>query len=77
VQGTHIVFDREKFPTEHAFLIPETEDGRVLFILPWQDHLIVGTTDIKKEVPSLDPRADKSEIDIILETFNQYAKDKA
>lgn len=49
VQGTHIVFDREKFPTEHAILIPETEDGRVLFILPWHDHLIVGTTDIKKK----------------------------
>lgn len=45
--------------------------------MPWHDHLIVGTTDIKKEAPSLEPRADKSEIDFILETFNQYAKDKA
>ncbi|MFV9973119.1 MAG: glycerol-3-phosphate dehydrogenase/oxidase [Francisella endosymbiont of Hyalomma asiaticum] len=76
-QGTHIVFARDKFPTEHAILIPETEDGRVLFILPWHNHLIVGTTDIKKETPSLEPKADKSEIDFILETFNQYAKDKA
>ncbi|WP_150464830.1 glycerol-3-phosphate dehydrogenase/oxidase [Francisella sp. SYW-2] len=76
-QGTHIVFDREKFPTEHAILIPETEDGRVLFILPWHNHLIVGTTDIKKEAPSIEPRAEKSEIDFILETFNQYAKTKA
>ncbi|WP_395166837.1 glycerol-3-phosphate dehydrogenase/oxidase [Francisella salimarina] len=76
-QGTHIVFDREKFPTEHAILIPETEDGRVLFILPWHNHLIVGTTDIKKEAPSIEPVAEKSEIDFILETFNQYAKTKA
>ncbi|QIW10833.1 glycerol-3-phosphate dehydrogenase/oxidase [Francisella sp. LA112445] len=76
-QGTHIVFDRNKFPTEHAILIPETEDGRVLFILPWHNHLIVGTTDIKKEAPSIEPRADKAEIDFILETFNQYAKEKA
>lgn len=76
-QGTHIVFDREKFPTEHAILIPETEDGRVLFILPWHNHLIIGTTDIKKEAPSIEPRAEKSEIDFILETFNQYAKTKA
>lgn len=76
-QGTHIVFDREKFPTKHAILIPETEDGRVLFILPWHKHLIIGTTDIKKEAPSLEPRAEKSEIDFILETFNQYAKTKA
>ena len=75
-QGTHIVFDRDKFPTEHAILIPETEDGRVLFILPWHDHLIVGTTDVKKEAPSLEPRAEKNEIDFILETFNQYSKQK-
>lgn len=75
-QGTHIVFDRDKFPTKHAILIPETEDGRVLFILPWHNHLIVGTTDIKKEAPSIEPRADKSEVDFILETFNQYAKEK-
>ncbi len=76
-QGTHIVFDREKFPTEHAILIPATENGRVLFILPWHNHLIIGTTDVKKEEPSLEPRAEKSEIDFILETFNQYAKEKA
>ena len=75
-QGTHIVFAREKFPTEHAILIPETEDGRVLFILPWHDHLIVGTTDVKKEAPSLEPKAEKAEIEFILETFNQYAKNK-
>ena len=72
-QGTHVVLDRDKFPTEHAILIPETDDGRVLFILPWHDHLIVGTTDIKKEAPSLEPKAEKSEIDFILETFNEYA----
>ena len=76
-QGTHIVLAKDKFPTKHAILIPETEDGRVLFILPWHDHLIVGTTDVKKEAPSLEPVADKSEIDFILETFNQYAKTKA
>ncbi|QIV95532.1 glycerol-3-phosphate dehydrogenase [Allofrancisella inopinata] len=76
-QGTHIVFDREKFPTKHAILIPETEDGRVLFILPWHGHLIVGTTDIKKEVPDIEPKADKQEVEFILETFNQYAKQKA
>ncbi len=38
---------------------------------------IIGTTDVKKEAPSLEPVADKSEIDFILETFNQYAKTKA
>ncbi|APC96574.1 glycerol-3-phosphate dehydrogenase/oxidase [Francisella frigiditurris] len=76
-QGTHVVFDRKMFPTEHAILIPETIDGRVLFILPWHDHLIVGTTDIKKEKPCIEPKADKEEIDFILDTFNEYSKVKA
>lgn len=76
-QGTHIVFEKDKFPTQHAILIPETDDGRVLFILPWHNHLIVGTTDIKKDYPCIEPRAEKQEIDFILETFNQYAKVKA
>ena len=76
-QGTHIIFDRDKFPTDHAILIPETEDGRVLFILPWHNHLVVGTTDIKKDAPAIEPVAEKGEIDFILETFNQYSQEKA
>lgn len=76
-QGTHIVFDKSIFPTEHAILIPQTVDGRVLFILPWHNSLIVGTTDIKKDAPDLEPLAEKSEIDFILETFNNYSKVKA
>ena len=75
-QGTHIVFDKDIFPTDYAILIPETIDGRVLFILPWHNHLIVGTTDVKKDIPSLDPVASKEEIDFILETFNNYSNKK-
>ena len=75
-QGTHIVFNKEIFPTDYAILIPETIDGRVLFILPWHNHLIVGTTDVKKDIPSLDPVASKEEIDFILETFNNYSNKK-
>lgn len=76
-QGTHIVFEKSMFPTEHAILIPKTADGRVLFVLPWYGHLIVGTTDVKKEVPSIEPKASKDEIDFIIETFNTYSRKKA
>ncbi len=43
--GAHIVVSKEHWPQQEALLIPKTEDGRVLFIIPWQDHVVIGTTD--------------------------------
>lgn len=71
-QGTHLVFDKEVFDSVHALVIPETSDGRILFVLPWHNKILVGTTDIAVDKPTLDPKASDSEIDFILDTFNQY-----
>lgn len=71
-QGTHLVFDKKVFDSQHAILIPKTRDGRVLFILPWLDKVVVGTTDVAVDKPSLEPIAQNQEIDFILETLNQY-----
>ena len=30
-------------------MIPKTDDGRVLFAVPWHNKVVVGTTDIQKE----------------------------
>lgn len=43
--GTHIVLDARFVPPDTGFLVPRTDDGRVLFVLPWQGHALVGTTD--------------------------------
>ena len=43
--GIHIVLDKKFVPDDTGLLIPKTDDGRVLFILPWQGHALVGTTD--------------------------------
>lgn len=75
-QGTHLVFDKEIFNSKHAILIPETSDGRVLFILPWHDKIVVGTTDLKVDEPSIEPQAKEEEIDFIIDTFNAYSKNK-
>jgi glycerol-3-phosphate dehydrogenase len=42
-KGSHILFPIEKFPTDDAMLIPKTDDGRVLFAVPWGGRLLVGT----------------------------------
>lgn len=75
-QGTHLVFERNVFDSNDALLIPETPDGRVLFIRPWYDKIIVGTTDIKKMHPTLEPIAEHDEIMFILNTLNQYIDKK-
>ena len=44
-QGVHLVLPKEFFPGSTAMIVPKTPDGRVIFIIPWQDHAVVGTTD--------------------------------
>ena len=53
-------------------MIPETADGRVLFAVPWHDHIVVGTTDTPLNEHSLEPIALQKEVDFILATFKQY-----
>lgn len=44
-QGVHLVIDRSFLPGTQALLVPRTQDGRVLFVIPWLGQLILGTTD--------------------------------
>ena len=36
-QGIHIVLPKEFLPGDSAIMIPKTDDGRVLFAVPWHD----------------------------------------
>ena len=71
-QGVHVVLDRSFMPAHDALMIPKTEDGRVLFVVPWHDRLVVGTTDTPIDTHSLEPVALDAEIDFILNTAAQY-----
>jgi Glycerol-3-phosphate dehydrogenase len=53
-------------------MIPRTADGRVLFAVPWHQHVLVGTTDTPLESHSLEPVALDKEIEFILQTAGQY-----
>jgi glycerol-3-phosphate dehydrogenase len=54
-QGVHLVLPRYFLPGDSAIMIPKTSDGRVLFAVPWHDHVIVGTTDTLVAKATLDP----------------------
>lgn len=75
-QGVHVTLDRSFLPGEYALMIPETDDGRVLFAVPWHDKLIVGTTDTLRDHPELEPHALDKEIEFILSTAGKYLTKK-
>ena len=56
-QGAHLVLDRSFLPGETAVLVPRTDDGRVLFAIPWHDRVLVGTTDTPVAETDVEPRA--------------------
>ncbi|MBX9782619.1 MAG: glycerol-3-phosphate dehydrogenase/oxidase [Chitinophagaceae bacterium] len=71
-QGIHIVVDKKFFPGEQALFIPRTDDGRVLFAVPFHDKVIIGTTDTSVEQISLEPVAKEEEVDFVIKHFNRY-----
>jgi len=75
-QGVHVVLDKSFFPSEHALMIPETSDGRVLFAVPWHNKVVVGTTDTPVEHAALEPVALEKEISFILDTAGAYLTSK-
>lgn len=76
-QGIHLVLDRSFLNSDKAIMIPKTSDGRVLFVIPWHDKVIAGTTDTLIKKPKIEPRAQETEIDFILETINLHLSKKA
>src|SRR6185437_138295 len=60
-QGSHFVLPPSWMPGGHALMIPKTDDGRVLFAIPWHHHLVVGTTDEPVQTRSEEPRASAQE----------------
>jgi len=56
---------------EAGLLIPKTEDGRVLFVLPWLGHTLIGTTE-EPARPDEPPTAGGAAIEYLLRHANRY-----
>jgi glycerol-3-phosphate dehydrogenase len=71
-QGVHLVVDASFWPGHTALLVPRTQDGRVLFAVPWQGKVLLGTTDTPTSSVAWEPQALDVEIDQILEEAGKY-----
>jgi glycerol-3-phosphate dehydrogenase len=71
-QGIHFVLDKSFLPGNHAIMIPHTDDGRVLFAVPWHNRVILGTTDTPVKEIKLEPRPLAEEIAYLLKYAARY-----
>ena len=71
-QGVHIILDKSFLPGDTAIMVPHTDDGRVLFAIPWHDRIIVGTTDTPVNSVSMEPRPLPEELDFLLSHTARY-----
>lgn len=71
-QGAHVVLDKSFFPGDSALIIPHTSDGRVFFAVPWQNHVLLGTTDTPAKKAVLEPHPLGTEIEFILDHAARY-----
>ncbi len=70
-KGVHLLLPLEAIQSQSALLIPKTEDGRVIFAIPWLDRLLVGTTD-EEANPGDEMVVTPQEVNFLLKHVNRY-----
>ena len=71
-QGVHLVLPDTFLPGSHALMVPKTDDGRVLFIVPWHKRALLGTTDTPVDQVSAEPRPLEEEVAFLLDHASRY-----
>lgn len=71
-RGVHILLPKHVMNSHSALLIPQTRDGRVLFAIPYQKHLLVGTTDDETNLTENEFGPTSAEVHYLLEYINEY-----
>jgi glycerol-3-phosphate dehydrogenase len=71
-QGVHIVLDKSFLPGDSAIMVPRTDDRRVLFVIPWHNRALIGTTDTPVSQAELEPCPLEEEVDFLLTHAVRY-----
>ncbi len=69
-KGIHIVIDRTRLPVPSAVVI--TEGKRILFVIPWGERVIIGTTDTDYQGPPEAVVTDANDVKYVLRTVNEF-----
>jgi glycerol-3-phosphate dehydrogenase len=69
-KGIHLVIDRSRLPVPSAVVI--TEGKRILFILPWGERVIIGTTDTDYRADPENVSVEAADVSYVLRTVNEF-----
>lgn len=75
-KGVHLLLPLEILNSKMAMLIPKTRDGRVVFAIPFEGNLLLGTTDEPYADLANEPLVQAREVDFLLETLQPFVSKK-
>lgn len=75
-RGVHLVLRPRVLPTATALVIPETEDGRLAFLVPWSGRVLLGTTDDAYDGPIEAAHATPEDVAFLLRQADRYLKQR-
>ena len=70
VQGAHIFLPGDT--QGNIFYLEAPQDRRAVFVMPWKDHLMIGTTEKLYQGDPTNPQPSEEEINYLLEVYNHY-----
>ena len=72
-RGSHLVLRGQVLGSQQdALIIPKTEDGRVIFLIPWLGRSLIGTTEVEVSDVAVPPRVSAAEVDYLLDHIQPY-----
>jgi glycerol-3-phosphate dehydrogenase len=69
-KGIHLVIPRSRLSSQHAVIFSVPRDGRHIFLIPWGDFTLVGTTDTDYDGDQDNPAADLDDVEYLLEAVH-------
>ncbi|MFC1975588.1 glycerol-3-phosphate dehydrogenase/oxidase [Chloroflexota bacterium] len=70
-KGVHLVVRRERLPCQAALTFNAPRDGRFMFLVPWGNHTIIGTTDTDYDGDPDNVLATSADVAYILEAVQR------
>lgn len=71
-KGVHLTLPLSLLNSEHAMLIPKTKDGRIVFAIPFDSALLLGTTDEPYGNLDQEPRLESRDLEFLIDALQPF-----
>ncbi len=71
-KGVHVVVPRARIGHEAAIVLHAVQDGRLMFVIPWDACSLIGTTDTDHPDGAEPPTVEPADVAYLLDTVNHY-----